>query len=159
MNKILVLLFLSLFFLSCSSKDEFKINTSLKAQTLMHTQKLKIDENNSSFLIILAYLNPVLDERSDEEQFVLSIIPEEELEFKAYLDAEEAKITKLEADNELLKYVIKNDYTNYFKLTFALRFSSVLSVKLCFTQCFELSFQKYSRSLYYRSVEIDRQYN
>lgn len=159
------ILALSLVFLcACSSKNESIIETNLKTQTLMFSQKQKISHNNENAIVTLSYLNPVLDEASKDDVFVLSLTPSSFAfkELKIYVNNQEAKALKLDKNDSVHKFLIQNEYTQFYKI---IRPSSSkeydFKVKICLEPypCFELNLQKYSKSLYYRSEDVDTQYN
>ncbi|KGI56964.1 hypothetical protein [Campylobacter sp. MIT 97-5078] len=156
-----ILLFCAvLLFLSCSKP--LSITDELRAQGLIHTQKQRVVQNEHNFIFLLTYLNPILDEPSKDELFLLSITPktDEISDITISLDQEQGELSLLKEDDELLKYVFTNEYSSYYKLSFKEKNTSVLKLNLCVKdQCFELNFQKYSKSLYYRSVDVDTQYN
>ncbi|WP_142930858.1 hypothetical protein [Campylobacter sp. MIT 12-8780] len=156
-----ILLFCAVFFfLSCSKP--LSITDELRAQGLIHTQKQRVVQNEHNLIFLLTYLNPILDELSQDELFLLGITPkiDEISDIAISLDQEQGELNLLEKDDELLKYVFTNEYSSYYKLSFKEKSASVLKLNLCVkAQCFELNFQKYSKSLYYRSVDVDTQYN
>lgn len=155
----------ALFFSACADKDTEKINADLRKQVLMYAQKLKFTqqgENNLSenAVLLLSYLNLVLEDEEKNDIFALAISPKgsDISTLKAFMDENEALIAPLE--DELKKYLINTDYTDFYKLTFPFKDASVIAVRLCLAaECVELSFQKYSKSLYYRSADVDTQYN
>lgn len=154
------LCFAMFFFLSCSKP--LSVADELRAQSLIHTQKQRVAQDELNSIFLLTYLNPILDEPSKEELFLLGITPKTDAisDIVISLDKEQSQIIPLKKDDELLKYVFTNEYSNYYKLSFKQKDTSVLKLNLCVkAQCFELSFQKYSKSLYYRSVDVDTQYN
>ena len=75
-------LFLSLFLLSaCSLKNEQIVATNLKTQTLMFSQKQKINIDGKNAVFTMSYLNPVLDLDSKDDVFALIVTPNRRLEF------------------------------------------------------------------------------
>ncbi|KAA6225010.1 hypothetical protein FMM58_05515 [Campylobacter sp. LR291e] len=159
---------LSIFvFCACSNKNGETKLVNLKTQTLMFSQKQRIvneSENNESAVLILAYLNPILDNPSSDDIFVLSITPDsfKIIDLSIIINNQSSEISELARDDILMKYLINNDFTRYFKI----RRKSISNernfvVKICpFPyDCFELNLEKYSKSLYYRSVDVDTQYN
>ena len=157
------ILFLSaLFFLTACAKNEENIKANLKAQTLMYTQKNKINIMQNSAIVTMSYLNPVLDNTPKDENFVLSIAPDFDFKIKEItINGKKTSIDKIGKNDEILKYLISNDFTRYYKITSPLQKDNTLKVNICLENypCFELSFQRYSKSLYYRSANIDTQYN
>lgn len=155
-------LFVVLFFLGCASKSDEQITAELQRQVLMYAQKVKFRQNGENGVFVLSYLNPVLKNEKEEDIFVLSISPKEsEIQnLHAFMDSNETIIRPLNEDDEYKKYIINSDYTAFYKFAFPFKDASVIAVKLCLeAECFELSFQKYSKSLYYRSEDVDTQYN
>ncbi|MCH5335962.1 MAG: hypothetical protein J1D99_00945 [Campylobacter sp.] len=158
-------LFLSLFLLgACSLKDEQVVATNLKTQTLMFSQKQKVDINGTSAIFTMSYLNPVLDLKSKDDVFTLTITPNtldiEKLE--VFVNNKLANIELLSANDELLKYLISNEFSDYFKISLpSVKSETSLKTIICVNEtiCFELNYEKYSKSLYYRSEDVDIQYN
>lgn len=151
-----------LVFWGCASKDEAQTTAALQRQVLMYAQKVKFRQGGENGVFVLSYLNPVLDDESEKDIFVLSVSPKESdiKALRAFMDKEEAVITPLGDDDTLKKYLIKSDYASYYKFEFFFKDASVIAVKLCLgAECFELGFQKYSKSLYYRSEDVDTLYN
>lgn len=147
---------------ACASKDEAQITTNLQRQVLMYAQKVKFKQNGENGVFVLSYLNPVFDDESQKDIFVLAVSPKESdmNALRAFMDNDEADISPLNDDDMLKKYLIKSDYSAYYKFEFPFKDASLIAVKLCLeAECFELSFQKYSKSLYYRSEDVDTQYN
>ncbi|HEB7552755.1 TPA: hypothetical protein RZH74_001453, partial [Campylobacter coli] len=107
-------------------------------------------------------LNPILDKTSQDDIFALTITPDtlkiENLEI--FINERKAKIEEL--DEEFFKYLIQNRYTQYLKISLpSVKEEGKITAKICLNQlpCFELNFQKYPKSLYYRSEDVDTQYN
>ncbi|TQR60226.1 hypothetical protein [Campylobacter troglodytis] len=154
------LLFVCLFLTACVDKTQS--TEALKKQLLMHTQKARFTKRGENKIIILSYLNPILKGELKRDFFLLSLAPKQAqaLNLSAFMDEQEAVITPLEEEDELRKYLIDSTYSSHFKLDFPFKNVPKLTVKLCFeANCLELDFQKYSKSLYYRSVDVDTQYN
>lgn len=161
MKKYLILVFLC--FNACALKDTQNI-ANLKTQTLMFSQKKKIQNKEENAIITISYLNPVLDYKTSEDIFALSLTPKhfalEKLE--VFVNLKQAQIKTLNEKDELLKYLLQNQYTEYFQINSpANKEENTLVVRICPNPnpCFELNFQKYPKSLYYRSVDVDTQYN
>ncbi|EGK8255125.1 hypothetical protein IO478_000615 [Campylobacter coli] len=160
--KIYTLALAALVFSACSLKEEAIVDANLKTQTLMFAQKYKITQGKLNAVVTMSYLNPVLDKASQDDIFALTLTPDtlkiETLEI--FINERKAKIEKL--DKEFLKYLIQNHYTQYLKITLpSIKEENKIAAKICLNQlpCFELKFQKYPKSLYYRSEDIDTQYN
>lgn len=155
-------LFIVLFFVACASKNDEQMTSELQRQVLMYAQKVKFRQNGENGVFVLSYLNPVLKNENKEDIFILAISPKESEihNLHAFMGANEAIISPLSQDDELKKYLINSDYTSYYKFSFPFKDTSIITVKLCLlAECFELSFQKYSKSLYYRSEDVNTQYN
>ncbi|MFQ6342074.1 hypothetical protein [Campylobacter sp. VTCC 70190] len=156
-------LILSAFLLgACSSKDLALVDTNLKTQTLMFTQKYKITQNELNAIITMSYLNPILDENSKDDILALSFTPNsfEIQKLEVFVNNKKARVEKLDA--LYLKYLIQNNYTHYFKVSLpSIKEENKLVARICLNHlpCFELNFQKYPKSLYYRSEDVDTQYN
>ncbi|MBK1971508.1 hypothetical protein [Campylobacter sp. TTU_617] len=160
--KIFISIFILFLFNACSLKNDKITEVNLKTQTLMFSQKKKIDDENLSFVVTLSYLNPILDEKTKEDEFALQITPNllNTSHLKAYINDKEAIIVRIKKDSEYLKYLFQNEFTDYFKFSLPSNQNETnLKVKICLNHCFELDFQKYPKSLYYRSEDIDTQYN
>lgn len=145
---------------ACSAKSQQEIDAELKKQVLMYAQKVKFTrDTNENGVLMLSYLNVVLADEEESDIFALAISPKDTNTsgLKAFMDDKEAQISPL--DDELKKLVITSEYANFYKLTFPFKDDSLISVRLCLGECFELSFQKYSKSLFYRSADVDTQYN
>ncbi|ELM6779801.1 hypothetical protein Q2X75_000858 [Campylobacter upsaliensis] len=159
-----VVLILALFLASCADKNEVQKDVDLKTQTLMFAQKHKISIDELNIVATLSYLNPTLDEESERDIFILSFTPYL-LEFhslKVFINHREAQVEALKTNDELLKYLINNSYTKYFKVYLpSFKKENFLKVRVCSLEfaCFELDFQRYPKSLYYRSEDVDTQYN
>ncbi len=158
-------LFLMLFLLgACSLKNEELVNMNLKTQTLMFSQKQKFQINGKSAIFTMSYLNPVLDEEEQDDIFALTITPNT-FEFESlevFINNKLANKELLENDDALLKYLFDNEFSSFFKISLpSLKDEERLKAVVCFNgvNCFELNFEKYSKSLYYRSEDVDTQYN
>ncbi|MBM0637052.1 hypothetical protein LNU06_02690 [Campylobacter sp. VicNov18] len=157
------ILILSIFLMgSCSLKEQALIDTNLKSQTLMFTQKYKITQDKLNAIVSMSYLNPVLDNASKDDIFALTFTPNtlEIHNLEVFINNKKAHIAVL--DNAYLKYLIQNNYTYYFKVSLpGVKEKNKLLARICLNHlpCFELNFQKYPKSLYYRSEDIDIQYN
>lgn len=164
MKKLFMMIFLLLFFSACSNKTQEQSIINLKSQTLMYAQKINFDYKNSRVVAVLNYLNPILDEKSNKEIFILSFIPDTKIninKISVLIDGEQTKITNLNKNDELFKYIIKSDYATYYKITLdKLVDKTILKLNSCFeNQCFELDFQKISKSVYYRSEDANKPHN
>ncbi|MGH2327887.1 hypothetical protein ACRCD5_06155 [Campylobacter taeniopygiae] len=151
-----------LFFSACSMKDPAIVDTNLKTQTLMFSQKYKITQNNLSAIATMSYLNPVLDHASDDDIFAFTLTPDsfkiDKLEI--FLNNKKARVREL--DSSFLKYLLQNNYTKYLEVTLpSIKMENFIKARICLNHlpCFELNFQKYPKSLYYRSEDVDTQYN
>ncbi len=147
---------------ACSLKDQAIVDTNLKSQTLMFTQKYKITQDKINAIITMSYLNPILDKTSKDDVLALSFTPNtlKIQNLEVFINNKKANIEKL--DDEYLKYIIQNNYTDYFKVSLpSVKEEIRLVAKICLDHlpCFELNFQKYPKSLYYRSEDVDTQYN
>lgn len=163
MDKIIKVFIFSFFlsFFACSSKSEQQIKADLKTQTLFYTQKKKI-KSDLNAILVMSYLNPVLSYKSQDEIFALTLAPKEfKLDsLEIFLAGEKGQITELKPQNEFSDFLIDNPYARYFKVSFTQKELQILKPEVCINlHCFELNFQKYSKSLYYRSVDVDRSYN
>ncbi|ASQ30159.1 hypothetical protein CAV_1741 [Campylobacter avium LMG 24591] len=159
--RILFCICLSLVFLACSKNDNIIAN--LKSQTLIHTQKAKFTYLNTNYIITLSFLSPVLDRYKDDDIFAIFIAPNDFdiSNLQVFINSNFVEIQPIEKDDELLKYLIQNEYAKYYKFSAKNNASETITAKICsniFT-CFELSFQRYSKSLYYRSKDENTQYN
>lgn len=160
--KIFILVLILFLFNACSLKDDKITEINLKIQTLMFSQKKKIDDGKLSSVITISYLNPVLDEKAKEDEFALQITPNTFNidHLKVYINDKEAMISKIDKNSKYLKYLFQNEFTSYFKFSLPSNQNETnLKIKICLNHCFELNFQKYPKSLYYRSEDIDTQYN
>ena len=155
------ILSLFLIFSACSLKNEEQKIANLKTQTLIFSQKQKITQNNTNAVVTMSFLNPVLDEESNDDIFAFLLTPNIEIQnLEIFINNKKAKIENL--DEKFYKYILQNKYTNYLKISSkANKEESKLRVKICLNSlpCFELNYQKYPKSLYYRSVDVDTQYN
>lgn len=147
---------------ACSLKDKAVVDTNLKSQILMFMQKYKITQDKMNAIITLSYLNPILDKTSKDDILALSVTPNtlKIQNLEVFINNKKANIEKL--DEAYLKYIIQNNYTDYFKISLpSVKEETKIVAKICLNQlpCFELNFQKYPKSLYYRSEDVDTQYN
>ena len=153
------------FLAACGSKNDEQVNVELKKQVLMYAQKVKFTqsgENNLSEngVFVLSYLNFALENEEKHDIFALAVSPKETntSTLRAFMDDKEAQISPL--DEQLKKFVVDSDYAAFYKLTFPFKDDAFISVRLCLAaECFELGFQKYSKSLYFRSADVDTLYN
>lgn len=164
MKKIYMIIFLTLIFTACSNKTQKQSEIDLKSQTLMYAQKINFNYKDNRVVALLSYLNPVLDEKSQKEVFALSFLPNiniKQEQISILIDGEKTNLKTLDQNDELFKYIIKSDYASYYKITLdELIQKPILKLDLCFeNQCFELKFQKISKSVYYRSEDANTQYN
>ncbi|TKX31000.1 hypothetical protein CQA69_04355 [Campylobacter estrildidarum] len=151
-----------LFFSACSVKNPAIADINLKTQTLMFSQKYKITQDKFNAIITMSYLNPVLDSSSQDDIFAFTLTPNtfkiDNLE--VFINHRKANIQEL--DQEFFKYLLQNNYTKYLKISLpSIKTENFIKAKICLNHlpCFELNFQKYPKSLYYRSEDIDTQYN
>lgn len=147
---------------ACSLKDKAVVDANLKSQILMFMQKYKITQDKMNAIITLSYLNPILDKTSKDDILALSVTPNtlKIQNLEVFINNKKANIEKL--DEAYLKYIIQNNYTDYFKISLpSVKEETKIVAKICLNQlpCFELNFQKYPKSLYYRSEDVDTQYN
>ncbi|MCV3403016.1 hypothetical protein L8V85_03470 [Campylobacter sp. IFREMER_LSEM_CL2090] len=164
MKKVYMIIFLTLIFTACSNKTQEQSEINLKSQTLMYAQKINFNYKDNRVVALLSYLNPVLDEKSQKEVFVLSFLPNiniKQEQISILIDGEKTNIKTLDQNDELFKYIIKSDYASYYKITLnELVQKPILKLDLCFeNQCSELKFQKISKSVYYRSEDANKQHN
>ncbi|WP_139453714.1 hypothetical protein [Campylobacter armoricus] len=164
MKKFSTIILLAFIFNACSSKTQEQSIANLKSQTLMYAQKINFQYNNIRYVAILSYLNPVLDEKSKEEIFILSFLPSVNInqdQISMLIEGKKTMITSLKENDELFKYILKSDYANYYKITLnEVIQKPTLQLNLCFeNQCFESKFQKISKSVYYRSEDANIQHN
>ncbi|MBZ7939344.1 MULTISPECIES: hypothetical protein [Campylobacter] len=151
-----------LFFSACSMKDPAIVDTNLKTQTLMFSQKYKITQNNLSAIVTMSYLNPVLDHASDDDIFAFTLTPDSFKIDKLEIFLNNKKARARELDPSFLKYLLQNNYTKYLEVTLpSIKMENFIKARICLNHlpCFELNFQKYPKSLYYRSEDVDTQYN
>lgn len=158
-------LLLSLFFLvACSPKNEQVVVTNLKTQTLMFSKKQKVELGSVSAVFTMSYLNPVLDVGSQDDVFALTITPST-LDFESlevFINGRSANVELLSPNDELTKYLIHNGFSDHLKIFLpGIKSENKLEVLTCLNHstCFELNFSKYPKSLYYRSKDVDTQYN
>ena len=162
---IVLTLVLAGFLAACGSKNDEQVSNELKKQVLMYAQKVKFTqsgENNLSEngVFVLSYLNFALENEEKHDIFALAVSPKETntSTLQAFMDDKEAQISPL--DEQLKKFVVDSDYAAFYKLTFPFKDDAFISVRLCLAaECFELGFQKYSKSLYFRSADVDTLYN
>ena len=145
MYKILFLIFISLFFVSCSSKNNaFKYfeKDEIETKGVQYTKKTDIVKNNEVDVIFWAtYLNKIDKKISDtnEELFLVSVyftnkdsqdIFENNYSFS--LNGVEAISTqKVEKDNENFKsLMLKNSWGNYYLVKFKAQNSYNLALTL-----------------------------
>ncbi|WP_300702274.1 hypothetical protein [uncultured Campylobacter sp.] len=151
---------IALFFISCSKNDI--VIADIKAQTLIYTQKTKFSYGSFNYILSLSFLNPVLDEYNKNDVFALFIAPSFDVSnLQVFIDDEKVSLEPIENDDILLKFLIQNEYAKHYKINATKKDTDPIIAKICsniFT-CFELSFQRYSKSLYYRSEEDDIQHN
>ncbi|AJC87669.1 hypothetical protein CINS5915_01070 [Campylobacter insulaenigrae] len=164
MKKILFIFLSTLILIACSNKTQEQSIVNLKSQTLMYAQKINFDYKNSRVVAVISYLNPVLDQKSEKEIFILSLLPSINLNAKdisILVDGKKTQLEILDENDELFKYIIKSNYANYYKITLnKLINKASLQLNSCFeNQCFESNFQKISKSVYYRSEDEDKQHN
>lgn len=159
-----VVLILTLFLSACVPENPQLRDLNLKTQTLMFSKKQKIALADTSFVAILSYLNPILDAKSPEDIFILSFTPDDVKisKLQVFINEKEARIKALDRQNEWTKYLVTNAYTQHFEVALeGVEGEGELRVRVCSAEfaCFELNFQKYPKSLYYRSEGVDTQYN
>ncbi|QOR01885.1 MULTISPECIES: hypothetical protein [unclassified Campylobacter] len=164
MKKLFTIILLAFVFNACANKTQEQSTVNLKSQTLMYAQKINFNYKNNRTVALLSYLNPVLDEKSQKEVFVLSFLPSIHInqdQISILINGEKTTISALKPNDELFKYIIKSDYASYYKITLdELIQKPILQVYSCFeNQCFESKFQKISKSVYYRSEDVNTQYN
>ncbi|AJC84613.1 hypothetical protein IMC75_07010 [Campylobacter peloridis] len=164
MKKLFTIIFLTFIFTACSYKNQEQSIINLKSQTLMYAQKINFQYKNDKIAAVFSYLNPVLDEKSQKEIFILSFIPNANIaqdQISILIDGKKTLLTPLKKDDKLFKYIIKSDYASYYKITLdELIQKPILQLNSCFdSQCFELKFQKISKSVYYRSEDANIQHN
>lgn len=159
---VLNLAFCSLLFVACANKNEKQSVEELKKQILIYSQKAQFIYNGESSVFVLSYLNPILEKESQRDIFVLTVSPKQaQIQgLTVFMDENAAEISPLNEDDELKKFIINTEYSSHFKLSFPFKEAPLINVKLCLEpNCVELDFQKYSKSLYYRSVDVNTQYN
>lgn len=160
--KIYALTLSALLFGACSLKDEAIVDTNLKSQTLMFSQKYKITQGNTNAIFTMSYLNPVLDHSSTDDVFALTLTPStlQVQKLEIFINGRKANIEKL--NGNFAKYLLQNKYTKYYQIILpSIQEENILKAKICLNHlpCFGLNFRKYPKSLYYRSEDIDTQYN
>lgn len=160
--KIYALTLSALLFSACSLKDAAVVDTNLKSQTLMFSQKYKISQNNTNAIVTMSYLNPVLDHSSLNDVFALTLTPNtlQVQKLEIFINGRKASVEKL--NENFAKYLLQNKYTKYYQIILpTIEKENAIKAKICLNHlpCFELNFQKYPKSLYYRSEDVDTQYN
>lgn len=163
----LFLMILQILFLSSCAKNASNADLT-GAKALMQTKKIYF-ESEPNLLIVFTYLNPVLtsnfnepNKSPDKELFLMSVSPKEAFLEDLSISVENQKpiLRALDKDDALLKYAIKNDFAKEFSLESPLQNKESLDLQVCLGSiCQQLSFQKYSKSLYFRSINLDTQYN
>jgi hypothetical protein len=158
MYKILFLIFISLFFVSCSSKNNaFKYfeKDEIETKGVQYTKKTDILKGDEVDVIVLAtYLNKVDKKISEtnEDLFLVSVyftnkesqdISENNYSF--FLNGESPlSVQKVEKDNENFKsLMLKNSWGNYYLLKFNTK--EVYNLNLTFkdnTNSAQLNFEK-----------------
>ena len=133
MYKILFLIFISLFFVSCSSKNNaFKYfeKDDIETKGIHYTKKIDIVKNEEIDIIFWAtYLNKIDKDISAEnkEVFFVSLYfansDSQDLENNAYTlllnNKESVLLEKVEKDNENFKSLMnKNSWANYYLVKF-----------------------------------------
>lgn len=134
MKKVLFLLFISLFFTSCSTKNNaFKYfqKDSIEAKGIHYTKKIDILKDDEIDIILWAtYLNKIDESisKTEEEKFLVSIYfansdsqDLKENSYKIFLNQKESiSIEKIEKDNQEYKeLMLKNYWGNYYLISFA----------------------------------------
>lgn len=145
MYKILFLLIISLFFVSCSSKNNaFKYfeKDEIETKGIQYTKKIDILEDNEVKVIFWAtYLNKIDKEisNSNEELFLISVYFSDkesqdifENNYSFSLNGiDSISIQKVEKDNENFKsLMLKNNWGNYYLVKFNSQNSYNLALKL-----------------------------
>ena len=145
MYKILFLIFISLFFVSCSSKNNaFKYfeKDDIETKGIQYTKKTDILKDNEVKVIFWAtYLNKIDKEisKSNEELFLVSVyfadkesqnIFENNYSFSLN-EVDSISMQKVEKDNENFKsLMLKNNWGNYYLVKFMAQDSYNLALKL-----------------------------
>ena len=142
-----------IFFCACSS-GPYTIQNASSLINLSNTQKIKINYDNLDYTILITYINPLL-KINNKEIFILSILPNDIKAFDAFLKDQKANIIKLAKDDKILNNIIKNNYASYYKLSFDKASSNILELRVCIDECHKLSFNKLSKSLNYRKLELN----
>lgn len=148
-----------LLFLGCSGKDEARQLTEKSREILMYSKKAKFTQNGENTSFVLFYLNPLLENEEDNDVFALLVTPQmpELGEFELVAEGRGAAISPM--PQELLKYLPSAEYSSFYLLNFPFKDDSVITLRLCFHgECENLDIQKYSKSLYYRSEDVDVSY-
>lgn len=157
-------IFLAIFcvFVACSSKPDEQRVAELGKEILMYSKSARFTQDAENTSFVLFYLNPALENRDDSDIFALLITPkiEDIGAFEVLMDGTGAAVSPLNADDELRRYIPKSDYSDFYKLSLPFKDDSVITLRLCFRgECINLDFQKYSKSLYYRSEDVDTKYD
>jgi len=145
MYKILFLLIISLFFISCSSKNNaFKYfeKDDIETKGIQYTKKTDIVKNNEVEVIFWAtYLNKIDEKiaKSNEELFLVSVyfankesqdIFENNYSFLLN-GVDSTSIEKVEKDNENFKsLMLRNNWGNYYLVKFTAQDAYNLALKL-----------------------------
>ena len=158
MYKILLLLFISLFFVSCSSKNNaFKYfeKDEIETKGVQYTKKTDILKGDEVDVIVLAtYLNKVdkkISETNEDLFLVLVYFTNKESQdisdnnYSFFLNGESPlSVQKVEKDNENFKsLMLKNSWGNYYLLKFNAK--EVYNLNLTFkdnTNSAQLNFEK-----------------
>jgi hypothetical protein len=145
MYKILFLLIISIFFVSCSSKNNaFKYfeKDDIETKGIQYTKKIDILKDNEVKVIFWAtYLNKIDKEISNlnEELFLISIYFTDkesqdifENNYSFLLNGvESTSLEKVEKDNENFKsLMLKNNWGNYYLVKFTAQDTYNLALKL-----------------------------
>uniref|UniRef100_UPI0040482F83 hypothetical protein n=1 Tax=Aliarcobacter sp. TaxID=2321116 RepID=UPI0040482F83 len=135
MFKILLIMFISLFFISCTSKNSaFKYfeKEDIETKGIKLTKKIDILKNEEVEVIFWAtYLNKIEENfvNNDNEEFLISLYfanstsqDINKKEYKVLLNENEAiSIEKIERDNQKYKdLMLKNYWGNYYLIKFNL---------------------------------------
>lgn len=154
--KLSAALILALIFTACSSQKNYD---DLQRQTLMYSQRAKFTHKGENVSILVSYLNPSLNLWKDDDIFVLSVSPKDtdtEL-IKTRFWRYQGVLKPVKADARLAKYLVNSPFMAHYMVRFPYKDDDSISLQLCFaTQCVELSFQKYSKSLFYRPEDADK---
>lgn len=154
------LMIFQILFLSSCSKRTSNIDL-VAASALMQTKKIYF-KNEPNLVFVFTYINALLEKERDKELFLMSVSPRDAIlkDISFNIDGQKPIIKELSKYDELLKYAVKNEFSKEFSLEIPLQKQGTLRLELCLKAiCQQLSFQKYSKSLYYRSINLDTQYN